>query len=131
MNVLNMQWTSSSGDTFTFEAGKVKHGDTPTASSSSLSSGGSDVVTAKQSTNVTPGPEGTYEWESPDAKVTCEYHFPAGQPPQQIQIWLTPQGKVEVSFDGSNWYSDKAYKSWNSTSTTQSVTCYVRGTSKS
>jgi hypothetical protein len=89
-------------------------------------------VTAIQSTNVTPGPEGTYIWEAPDGtKVTCEYHFPAGQPPQLVQVWLTPQGKLQVSFDGETWSSDKYYISWNSSSTTETRACYIQDTPKS
>lgn len=129
-NVLNMQWTISSSYTFTFAVKEVKHGDTPAASPSSLSNG-SATVTAKQSTNITPGPEGTYWWEFSDSKVICDYHFPAGQPPQLIHVYLTPgDNRVQVSFDGSTWYSDKVLLSPTSHSTTEFVTCYIRDTPK-
>lgn len=130
-NTLNMAWNNSSTDSFNFVVTKVKHGDTPTAPP--LSSNGAATVVAKQSTNITPGPEGTYLWQSQDLQeqVTCDYHFPAGSSGQLIQITLSPSKGLQVSFDGTNWTSDKLPKSWTSTSTTFTASCYIRDTPKS
>lgn len=127
-NVLNMAWTNECASTVKFVVIKVKHGDTPTAPPS-MGSNGYGTVIAQQSTNVTPGPEGTYEWQSfddPDQHVTCDYHYPAGPPGQLINITLNPTNKLEVSFDGVHWASGTLPMSATSIEDKFSQPCYVR-----
>lgn len=141
-NVLTMNWTNESAEAFSFYVEKVQHGNAPTPSPASMpaASGttyGSDAVTAEQSSNLTPGPEGEYEWQaivSTDLtlSVVCSYHFPAGSSGELVQVTLKPEssstkdGSLEVSFDGSTWSSNEIDTSWTSTGTQESVACYVR-----
>lgn len=127
-NTLNMKWASSSSLTFSYAVNKVKHGDTPTFNPSTLSNGTVVTVSAKQSNNLSPGPEGKYTWNSTDLtqNVVCDYHFPAGSSDQLIQITLSPSNKLQISFDGTNWTSNKLEQSWTSTSTTFTTTLYLR-----
>lgn len=133
MNTLTMAWKDFSTNAFNFVVDKVKHGDPPSAPFLP-SSGGVATVVAKQSTNITPGPEGTYLWQAEDLKekVTVDYHFPAGQPPQLIMIKLTPSSKeLQVSFNANDWTSDPLPMSAESTSTSFIQSCYIRDTPKS
>lgn len=127
-NILYMSWVSSSANTFNFVDTKTKHGDPATASPTTLRTGGPSTVEAKQSTNVTPGAEGTYLWQSVDLKeqVTCDYHFPAGSPPQTITMTLTPSGGVEVSRDGTNYTSSKLPMSFTANSKAFTANCFIR-----
>jgi hypothetical protein len=128
-NILYMNWTNECASDVKFVVIKVKHGDTPTAPSSLGGNGGSGTVIAKQSTNLGPGPEGTYQWQSvedPDQNVTCDYHYPAGGPGQLIQITLNPTNKLEVSFDGAHWASGKLPMSAPSVEDNFYQPCFVR-----
>lgn len=127
-NTLTMKWTSQSSQGFTYAINKVKHGDIPSFTPSQLSASSPVTVSAKQSNNLSPGPEGTYTWTSVDlsVNVACDYHFPAGSKGQLIQITLKPSKGLQISFDNQNWTSDNLEKSWTSTSTSFTANCYVR-----
>ncbi|MDC0714497.1 hypothetical protein POL68_38965 [Stigmatella sp. ncwal1] len=127
-NKLTMYWMSQSSQTFSYAVNKVKHGDTPTFSPAQLSAAKPVTVTAEQSSNVTPGPEGTYTWNSVDlsVNVACDYTFPAGSSGQLIQVTLKPSKGLQISFDGTNWTSNNLENSWTSTSTMFKVNCFVR-----
>lgn len=127
-NTLTMVWNSTSSESFTPTVNKVKHGDIPTFSSSTLSSSTSSTTSAKQSNDLSPGPEGSYTWNTVDLteNVQCDYHFPAGSSGQLITITLSPSGNLQISFDNTNWTSSKLMNSWTSTDTTFSANLYVR-----
>jgi hypothetical protein len=127
-NVLTMSWSSQSSKIFTYAINKVKHGNPPMFSPSQLSSASPVTVKAEQSNNASPGPEGTYTWNSTDLSqsVECDYHFPAGNSDQLIQITLAPSKGLQISFDGTNWTSSKLEQSWTSTNTTFTAKLYVR-----
>ena len=128
-NILYMAWRNSSTDTpFNFADLKTKHGNPATASPSSLAAGGSSTVEAEQSTNITPGAQGSYSWESVDLKesVKCDYHFPAGSPPQTVTITLNPSGGAQVSRDGTNWTSSNLPLSWTANTKEFTVQLYIK-----
>lgn len=136
-NILHMSWTNGCASAVNFVVIKVKHGNTPTAPSSLAgtgSNGSTGTVIAEQSTNLGPGPEGTYQWrsnEDPDQYVTCDYHYPAGGPGQDIQITLDPTSKLEVSFNGAHWASGKLPMSATSVEDNFFQPCFVRDAAKS
>ena len=127
-NVLTMKWQSQCSQSFTYAVNKVKHGDTPTFSPATLSSTSPVTVSASQSNDASPGPEGKYTWNTTDLSndVACEYHFPAGSSGQLIQVTLTPSKDLQISFDGTNYKAGKLEQSWTSTTTTFTVSCYVQ-----